>query len=65
VPLLIDSVDLVLGPRFNVVSGDNGQGKTNLWKPSPASVAERLALLTLVGPFFYYAMSSGSGPEGP
>ena len=24
------SVDLALGPRFNVVSGDNGQGKTNL-----------------------------------
>jgi DNA replication and repair protein RecF len=23
-------VDLALGPRFNVVSGDNGQGKTNL-----------------------------------
>jgi len=26
----LTSVDLVLGPRFNVVSGDNGQGKTNL-----------------------------------
>ena len=24
------AVDLTLGPRFNVVSGDNGQGKTNL-----------------------------------
>jgi DNA replication and repair protein RecF len=24
------SVDLELGPRFNVLSGDNGQGKTNL-----------------------------------
>ncbi|HEY6460307.1 MAG TPA: DNA replication and repair protein RecF, partial [Polyangiaceae bacterium] len=24
------AVDLVLGPRFNVLSGDNGQGKTNL-----------------------------------
>src|SRR5579872_723218 len=23
-------VDLELGPRFNVISGDNGQGKTNL-----------------------------------
>ena len=26
----LSRVDLELGPRFNVVSGDNGQGKTNL-----------------------------------
>jgi DNA replication and repair protein RecF len=26
----LSSVDLELGPRFNVLSGDNGQGKTNL-----------------------------------
>jgi DNA replication and repair protein RecF len=26
----LTSVDVELGPRFNVVSGDNGQGKTNL-----------------------------------
>jgi DNA replication and repair protein RecF len=26
----LEAVDLELGPRFNVVSGDNGQGKTNL-----------------------------------
>ena len=26
----LTSVDITLGPRFNVVSGDNGQGKTNL-----------------------------------
>lgn len=26
----IESVDLRLGPRFNVISGDNGQGKTNV-----------------------------------
>jgi DNA replication and repair protein RecF len=26
----LSSVDVELGPRFNVVSGDNGQGKTNL-----------------------------------
>ena len=26
----LTSVDVALGPRFNVVSGDNGQGKTNL-----------------------------------
>jgi DNA replication and repair protein RecF len=26
----LTSVDLELGPRFNVLSGDNGQGKTNL-----------------------------------
>src|SRR5690349_15868081 len=26
----LESVDLELGSRFNVLSGDNGQGKTNL-----------------------------------
>src|ERR1700722_10791069 len=26
----LSSVDVELGPRFNVLSGDNGQGKTNL-----------------------------------
>lgn len=26
----LEAVDVALGPRFNVVSGDNGQGKTNL-----------------------------------
>jgi DNA replication and repair protein RecF len=26
----LSSVDLTLGPRFNVLAGDNGQGKTNL-----------------------------------
>ena len=26
----IDTLDLALGPRFNVISGANGQGKTNL-----------------------------------
>ena len=26
----LDAVDVELGPRFNVIAGDNGQGKTNL-----------------------------------
>jgi DNA replication and repair protein RecF len=26
----LEQVDIELGPRFNVISGDNGQGKTNL-----------------------------------